>query len=140
MTGQTASIPGFLVMLDALSPFSLLARFLTCSKPTRPAAQTIVSEILPEPDWADGVDGIRQLFREEYNTGFPPGFVTIFNGVSIFRDKRKRWRDRSTKRFVRGPRKNLEGATLLFYGQEIVPAGFGEIGGEIRREDDSSGN
>jgi hypothetical protein len=126
MTGQIASIPGFLVMLDALSPFSLLARILACSKLTCPAVRTVVSETLPEPGWADGVNGIRRLFREEYDTGLPPGVVIIFNGVSIFRDKRKRWRDRSTKRFVRGPRKNLEGATVLFYGQKIVPAGFGE--------------
>jgi hypothetical protein len=126
MIGQIASIPGFLVMLDGLSPFNLLARILTCSKSTRPAARTAVSEALPEPSWADSVDGIRRLFREEYDTGLPPGVVIIVNGVSIFRDKRERWRDRSTKRFVRGPRKNLEGATLLFYGQKIVPAGFGE--------------
>jgi hypothetical protein len=126
MTGQIASFPGFLVMMDALSPFSLLDRFLTFSKSTRPAARTVMSETLLEPDWADGVDGIGRLFREEYDTGLPPGVVIIFNGVSIFRDQRKRWRDRSTKRFVRGPRKNLEGATLLFYGQKIVPAGFGE--------------
>lgn len=126
MTGQITSTPGFLVMLDALSPFSLLARFLTCSKSTRPATRTVVSEKLPESDRADGVDSIQRLFREEYDTGLPPGVVIIFNDVSIFRDKRKRWRDRSTKRFVKGPRRNLEGATLLFYGQKIAPAGFGE--------------
>jgi hypothetical protein len=126
MTGQIASFPGFSAMLDALSPFSLLARFRTCSKSTRPAAPAVISETLPEPDWADCVDGIRQLFREEYDTGLPPSVVIIFNSVSIFRDQRGRWRDRSTKRFVRGPRKNLEGATLLFYGQKVVPAGFGE--------------
>src|SRR3954453_2234141 len=97
MTRQIASFTGFLIMLDALSPFSLLDRLLTFSTSTRPAARTVMSETLPEPDWADGVDGIWRLFREEYATGLPPGVVIIFNGVSIFRDQRKRWRDRSTR-------------------------------------------
>jgi hypothetical protein len=107
------SFPGFLVMLDAPLSLQSAGQIRTCSKSTRPAAQTVISETFPEPDWTDGVDGIRQLFREKDDTGLPPSVVIIFNSISIFRDQRRRWCDRSTKRFVKGPRKNLEGATLL---------------------------
>jgi hypothetical protein len=62
IAGQIGSIPGSLITLGALSPFSPLVRFLKCSRSTCPAAQTVMSEILPELDWADGVDRIRQLF------------------------------------------------------------------------------
>ena len=115
-------LPGYILPVAALLISSLLARLLVFSTSRVAASHDATLHLLPA--WADHLHDIRRLFREELDTGLPPGLIIVFKGVSIFLDERKMWRDRATKRFVEGPRKGLDGAALLFYGQKIVPVGF----------------
>jgi hypothetical protein len=126
MAGPIASLPGLSLLSAASSILSLLVGLLTRSNSTLSTPQTGTPDPLPEPDWADNLKHIQRLFREEHDTRLPPGLIITYKGTSIFLDQRRRWRDRTTKRFVAGPRNGLEGVILTFYGQKIVPAGFGE--------------
>jgi hypothetical protein len=127
MAGPISSLRRLSAAFTAHSIVSLLVGLRACLNPTLSidTPQTATPDPLPEPDWADNLEHIQWLFREEQDTGLPPGLVITYNGVSIFLDPRRRWRDRTTKRFVAGPRNGLEGVILTFYGQKIVPAGVG---------------
>ena len=125
MAGQLASFLGYFLPFGAIFTSIPLVRLLIRSALHLPGSRIAHSEPLPETYWADNLEGMQRRFQEKQDTGLPPGLVIEFNDISIYVDERKRWRDRTTKRFVRGPRKGLEGATLIFYGRKIVPAGFG---------------